>query len=116
MNGIEPPHLASLIYYAVALIIAVLATARITRLFTYDHMPLFVSLRNVWDRWTTNEQGVPSDWNLLLHCQFCAAVWIAPAVVLSGWLSGLHTAWWLVCGTLAVSYLAATYMSYDGED
>lgn len=94
-----------------AALIAIVSTSRITRLLTYDSMPIFFGLRNLWDKATGN-----SSWNLLMHCQYCASVWVAPAVVLSGYFSNLHIIWWLFNGSLAAGYLGAILMAKDGEE
>lgn len=101
-----------------AFVILVLATARITRLVVFDHYPPVVWLRITWDRFTGN-----SPWNLLLHCAYCLAPWIALVVGLLGcWslgidFSALASNWWWSVGTwLAASYLAAIVVAYDGDD
>lgn len=99
------------------IIVGTLASARIVRLLTWDHYPPAVWLRMKWDAKT--EQ---SEWNLLLHCGYCAAPWV---VLLNGgagvlahefaptwvWLT-----WVIFNAWLAMSYVAAIVMAYDGDD
>ena len=95
--------------------LAFLSTARITRLVTWDAYPPVAWVRSKWD------DRVQGDWNLLMHCGYCFGFWAALGVV--GWglidlhLDGaLEPAWWIINGVLAVSYLGAITMAYDGED
>ena len=101
-----------------ALIVWTIASARITRLVIFDHYPPMVWLRITWDRYTGN-----SSWNLLLHCGYCLAPWVAlVAGALGCWSLGIEFStlvdhWWLaVCVWLSVAYLAAITVAYDGED
>lgn len=97
--------------YAAAFVLSFLSTARITRLIVWDKYPPSVWVRSKWDQITKD-----GEWAELVHCGYCASMYVTPVVVLSGWLSGWHTAWWLVTGMLSVAYLAAITMAYDGED
>jgi len=92
-------------------VLSVVTTARITRLIVWDKYPPSVWVRTTWDRWTET-----SKWNELVHCGYCAGMYVSPVVVLSGWLSGWHTAWWIVCGCFTAAYLGAILMAFDGED
>lgn len=96
-------------WVAVALV-SITSTARLTRLLTWDTYPPVVAIRMWWDNHT------PEAWNELVHCGYCASMYIAPAVVLSGYFTDWHTAWWLVNGTLGAAYLGAITMAYDGDD
>jgi hypothetical protein len=102
--------------WVAASVIAVLAAARLTRLFVWDAYPPTAWLRSKWDARTED-----SDWNLLLHCGYCFGMYVALFVM--GWGAvdlylgdGLHLAWWVFHGWLAMSYLAAIVMAYDGEE
>lgn len=91
-------------------VVATLATARLARLLVHDKWPPIKWFRErVWDAHT-------EGWNLLFHCHFCMAVWIAAGVVAWGYLTDWQLAWWLVNGALAVSYAAAYVVTYDGDD
>ncbi len=91
-----------------AIIVVIVASARLTRLLTADSFPPIVWLRIKWDNLTDG-----SDWNKLFHCHWCMSFWMTALVVLTGWLSELHLVWWLVFGTLAASYLAAMLVERD---
>lgn len=97
-------------WIAVAVVV-VLSSARLTRLATFDKFPPVVWLRDHYEDLTDG-----TGWQLLAFCGYCASFWMTGLVVLSGYFSDWHPAWWLVNGTLAASYLAATYMSYDGDE
>lgn len=91
-----------------AVVIAVLSTGRLTRLLVQDHFPPSVWIRTKWDDITDG-----GSWNLLLHCHWCLAPWLAIPVILWGWLSELHTSWWLLNGWLAIAYLASMVVERD---
>jgi hypothetical protein len=97
-------------HWVAAAVLTVLATARITRLIVWDTYPPSVWLRIQWDKHTND------SWGELVHCGYCAGVYVAAAVVLSGWLSDWHTAWWIVTGVLSAAYLGAITMAYDGDE
>lgn len=96
-------------------IVSVLSTARITRLATWDALPPAIWLRDKYDDLTDN-----GPWSLLLHCGYCFGIWAAAFVVAWGylcdWSGGWGTAWWLFNGGMAVAYLGAIVMAYDGDD
>lgn len=92
-------------------VVATLSAARITRLVTWDSFPPSAWLRMKWDAITKD-----GSWSVLVHCGYCFAVWAAFGVVLWGYWSDWNTAWWLVNGALAASYVAAIVMSNDGDD
>lgn len=99
-----------LITLVLAAIVGIGSTARMARLLTHDHMPLFKSFREWWGQ-TTN-----AEWGLLMFCHYCAAVWLAFPVVLWGYFSDLGDLWWLFHGSLALSYFAAILVSFDGDN
>lgn len=103
--GVElPPTL----YWLAALVVAVVGTARLARLLVFDGYPPVAWLRARWDA-ATGESG----WNQLMHCAFCLAPWLAIPTIWWGWASGLHWSWWVFYGWLTISYLAATFVSWD---
>lgn len=102
MGGVEP-------FVAVAAaLVAILSTARLTRLLTQDVYPPVAWLRGKWDGVTES-----SDWNILLHCHWCASPWLAAIVGAWGLSTGFQAAWWVVNGWLALSYLAAMVVERD---
>lgn len=94
-----------------AVIVGVLSTGRLTRLVVADQFPPAVWLRIKWDTYT--EEGRLEGWNLLLHCHWCLAPWMAIPVGLWGWLSDLHTSWWVFNLWLAGAYLASMIIDRD---
>lgn len=96
------------LYWLAAAAVAVLGTARLTRLIVFDAYPPVAWLRARWDARTED-----SGWNQLLHCGFCAAPWLAVATIAWGWASALHWSWWVFYGWLAVSYLASAFVAWD---
>lgn len=106
MFSIPNPTDTQLVFIAV---VAVGSIARLARLLVHDHWPPVVWLRRHWDRHT-------DGWNLLLHCHFCIAVWLAFAIILWGHFTDWNLVWWLINGSLAASYAAAFVVTYDGDD
>lgn len=94
-----------------AFIVAVVSAARITRLIVWDKYPPSIWLRVKWDALTND-----GPWSVLIHCGYCFGAWAAALVVGWGYASDLHWTWWLFNGWLAVGYLAAVFMAFDGED
>lgn len=92
-------------------IVTILSSARLTRLLTIDKFP---PIKWVRDKYEARTDG--SDWQLLTMCGYCMSFWTTLAVVLWGWLSGFHEAWWVVNSILAAAYAAAVFMAHDGDD
>jgi len=97
--------------WAAVALVTVLSSARITRFLTFDSFPPMSWVRNLYAKWTDG-----SDWMLLFFCAFCMSVWVTASVVLAGWLSDWHPAWWLVNGISGGSYVAAMIQIRDGDD
>lgn len=97
---------------ALAVVVTVISAARITRLITFDTFPPVVKFRIWWDKRTRN-----SLWNSLFHCLWCFGFWATALVVGSFFLTFLAVwiawAWWLLFGTLALSYLVSQYVYFD---
>lgn len=112
-------------YWIAVAAVTVLSAARLTRLAVYDDFPPVKWLRN---KYTESNDG--SDWSLLALCGFCASFWITALVVVTGLLADVYgdanepvgddapwfLLWWIVNGTFAASYLAASYVARDGDD
>ena len=94
------------------LLVAVLATFRVTRLVTTD---------KVFDRPREALWGWLADrgwwWPLdLLGCDWCVSVWVAAAVTLCGWWSGvLDGGWHLLAWWMAVAGGAGLAALVSGE-
>lgn len=108
-----PPLMSdhSTVTLVLAVLIGIGATARLTRLITWDSYPPAAWLRSKWDQITDD-----GDWSVLAHCGYCFGLWSALFVVGWGWLSDLHWSWWLFCIWMTVGYLGPILMAYDGED
>lgn len=97
--------------YVAAFLVGTLAVGRVTRLVVFDSWPPVAFIRRKWDAFTNT-----SDWNLLLHCQYCLAPYFAAADVGWAYLADLHWSWWFVNLIFAASYTAAMVVTWDGDD
>lgn len=97
--------------WVAAMFVAVVCTARITRLITFDLFPPMVWLRGLWEKITRN-----GDWALLFFCGYCMGFWVACANVAWAYLSDFSTAWWIFNSAWTVAYLAPILMVHDGDD
>lgn len=104
----------------VAFLLAVIGTARVTRLIVHDSYPPIERLRIGFLRWAsrTPRRG---PWSPLMTCPFCAAPYIAAVVLAAAvladvWSPDLGTVngwWWLLAVWASVSYLAAMLVVRD---
>jgi hypothetical protein len=101
-------------YWIAVAAVAVLSSARLTRFLVYDEFPPIMWLRERL-KVVEVEDLAKSRWKLLAVCGFCMSFWVTLAVVTWGYLTDWQTAWWLVNGTFAASYLAASYVARDGD-
>lgn len=107
--GVEGlPAVSPVLYWLAAVVVAVVGTARLTRLLVFDTYPPSAWVRARWDAITHD-----GPWSVLVHCGYCAAPWIGVITLAWGWASGLHWSWWLFYGFLTLAYLSATYVSWD---
>lgn len=82
-------------------LLALGATARITRLITRDYLlrwPRAAAIR----RW-----GPDNDFAYLLACPWCASVWVAGPVFALAWLFGHTPPFVIAAGALTASWLYA---------
>jgi len=93
-----------------AVVVGVLASARLTRLLVLDDYPPAVWVRERWH--SVTREGA---WAELVDCIYCAAPWVTLPVLVAGVWSGLAVWWWLVCGWLAGSYVASVVVAFDGS-
>jgi hypothetical protein len=91
-----------------AVIVAVLAVTRATRLIVDDSFPPVDAFR-LWF-----QRKMPGRWAELIDCPWCTAPYLALPAVL--WFASLiafpdwtvnHYIWWIVNGWAAISWLAA---------
>jgi hypothetical protein len=93
-------------------VVTVMSSARLTRLATYDKFPPALWLRRVYGEWT--DRHAPG-WGLVAFCGYCASFWLTALVLLTGYYTDWHEAWWLVNSIFGASYLAAIVMAFDGD-
>lgn len=97
---------------ALAVVVALLASARLTRLVVHDSFPPALWARSQWDK-LFKSQG----WALLLQCAWCFGFWATAFVVGTFFLTFLATwiawTWWLGFGILALSYPVSQYVYFD---
>lgn len=101
-----PPLLTA----ALAVVVWLVSSARLTRLLTQDAFPPLIKIRAWWDAKTED-----SLWNPLLHCHWCAAPWVALVVGGVGWATSLHWAWWVVTVWLSGAYATAWIVHHDED-
>ena len=114
------------LYWVAVIATTIISAARLTRLAVYDKFPPVAWVR---DKYLDATDG--SGWGLLALCGFCMSFWVTAIVVGWGELAGVYVndlpespsindwsycAWWIINGTFAASYLAATYIAHDGDD
>jgi len=94
-----------------AVVVAVIGAARLTRLITHDAFPPVVWFRMWW------EDHTPESWHLLVHCPWCMGPWMFLVAIgtffltfLAPWLA--YT-WWIFYVWMAGSYLVSQYVHFD---
>ena len=105
----------------VAFLLAVVGTARATRLVVHDSWPPAEAFRVWWTNQTEVKGGWRRDWSVLVTCPFCASPYIAAVVLGSGIIAGVWDPdlstlagwWWVLAAWATVSYLAAMLVLRD---
>lgn len=104
------PHMLGL-----AIITLILGAGRLTRVIVHDAFPPTIKLRMAWDRLV----GDDSSWAKLFHCWWCMSFWVTGIGVgwfmlgqIDGW-AWVNVLWWIIWGTLAMSYVAAIIIARD---
>lgn len=97
------------------LLVAVIGTARLTRIVTYDKFPPMHKLR-VW--WVERSVRRGNGWEDLATCIWCMGPWLTLGCIvwfLVGWIwvPWLLVAWWVFYAWMAVSYLVSQYTFFD---
>jgi len=72
-----------------SLLIVALAVMRLTRIVTTDVIAL------PFRKWVLNRSGDLGWWTMLVHCRYCASVWIGAAAAPAYWFYG-GSAWVMV--------------------
>lgn len=95
--------------WVVATLVGVVSVARTIRLIAYDQFPPVAWARaHILARYKED-----SKWSVLWECQYCMAPYLSAGMLAWAWLSDLNTAWWVINGWWAASYIAAIIVSYD---
>lgn len=102
-------------YWLAVALVTIVSSARLTRVVTFDVFPPARWLRNTWGD-IMDRHSLTRGYVVLLFCQWCFSFWATLAVVLWGYLSDFDEIWWIANGSLAASYLAAIFMTNDGDN
>lgn len=97
--------------WVVATLVGVVSVARTARLLIYDEFPPIEWLRAHY--LALFDEDHPSTWSKLAECQYCITPYMAAVMLWWAWVSDLNTAWWVINGVWASSYVAAIVVSYD---
>lgn len=93
----------------VAVLVGIVAAARITRLLTEDTFPPTVALRT----WYMSK--VSEEWGKLAICPWCLGPWIVALDGLAAISTDLHPAWYVANVWFAAAYVAS-WLVYHDED
>lgn len=110
----HPPHVST-VTAVLAFILAVLASARFTRLVVADDWPPVE-----WLRFRYRKAVGFGDWEELVKCPFCFAPWAVLVDLAWAWWSGLDgyssvwaALWWAANLWFSGAYLAAMTVTRD---
>ena len=92
----------------IPLLVAALATARLTRLMTSDRI---TQAPRHWIIRRLDPEGLAA---YLMLCDWCASMYTGAAVAAAGSVAGLWSWWWALPLTLAFSYTAG-WLAGKGE-
>lgn len=99
------------VHIAAAVIVGLMGTARLVRLWTQDEFPPVVWAREKFIRLVRGSE----TWSMLTECLWCASPWITGANLAWALLSDLHWSWWLFNGWLAAAYVASWLVFHDED-
>jgi hypothetical protein len=89
------------------LLVAVLGTARLTRIIAHDDYPPSEWVRAHWIAL------VGEGWGKLATCIWCAQPYVAAICIAWAYFSEMHWSWWVFWGWLALSQAGSTLLAYD---
>lgn len=92
---------------AAAVIVGIIAVARLTRLVVDDDFPPVAWLRREY------MARVPAAWATLPTCAFCVAPYFTALSLAWALFTDLGIAWWVFHGWLAAAYLASMLVVRD---
>jgi hypothetical protein len=91
-------------------VLLTLSCASLTRLVVADSLTLG------FRRWVVDRFGEDSNWTTLVHCPWCASMWIGVPHVAAWGLLTLPWQWWwlMVPAALAMRYLVGLLSRLEG--
>lgn len=108
-------------YWVGVTLIAIMSSARLTRLVTWDEFP---PVRWMRDKFADATDG--TGWQILVFCGYCFSFWATAAVVGTGWWAGVAdgpesvstpaAVWLSLNAVFGLSYAAAIVMANDGDN
>ena len=108
--------LPELLTLALAAIVFIISSARITRLVVQDDFPPMHWVRDKYDAFWQKKTGLEEPpWALLLHCPWCFGPWITLLNGIWAYTSNLHWTWWVFNSWMALSY-AVSWVTFHDED
>jgi hypothetical protein len=93
----------------ITLLLAVLATARLTRIITSDY------ITSVPRRWLLRKLDGREMLQYLVVCNWCASVYVGAAVAVTGWLWAHTAVWTWTTAALAASHVTGWLATREGE-
>lgn len=96
---------------AVAVLVGIVASARLTRLVVHDTFP---PVQWLVDQYIKLIRG-NEKWSTLVECHWCIAPWIIAPNLAWAVLSELHWSWWVFNGWLAAAYAASWIVEHDQD-
>lgn len=95
-----------------AVVVALIGSARLTRILTYDDFPPAVWLRITWAKVTKD-----GSWAKLAQCYWCAGPWVTLFAIVTFLLtfeaSWVAWTWWLLYTWMSLSYLVSMWVDRD---
>jgi hypothetical protein len=102
------------IVIALAIVVGIVSSARLTRLIAQESFPPVVRLRVWWDDYAEGHEWF-QPWSKLIHCHWCLPPWVVLVVGSVGYFTNLHPVWWFINGWLAASYVASWIVHHDED-
>jgi hypothetical protein len=90
-----------------AIIVAWVGSARLTRIAVYDDYP-----PAEWVR-AQIVARVGEKWGKIATCIWCGAPYVVAICMIWGYFSDFHWSWWAFWGWMALSQAASTLLAYD---
>lgn len=94
---------------AAAIVVGIIGSARIVRLFVGDQFPPIEWFKMKWLVLTGEK------WGKLVTCPWCLAPYVVGANIAAAYFSDLHWVWWVFNLWMAAAY-AASWIVFHDED